>query len=313
MATTTIGGQGVTTTGNVIISAGAGNIVSQGGTISGNQIELRAGTGIGTALDRVQTSANTLAVQNQSGGAFVTEANAVTLADVNQVAGGTPSNATNTGGTGAYDVAAGGTITVGTGGVNTAGTGSTRLGTTAGDISIGANSVGNLAGATTLVSAGSITGTTGVVQGTDVTLDSVNGIGTSPAARLNTAANNLAARATLGGGVFVSEADTVTLATIGGVENLAGAAAAAYDVIAGGTITVGTGGVNIGGTGTTRLETTAGNIAIGHDDIGNLTAATTSSLRAVLQVPRDRGCLAWCRARTLFLTAVPASAARRHG
>jgi filamentous hemagglutinin family protein len=296
VATTTIGGQGVTTTGNVIISAGAGNILSQGGTISGNQIELRAGTGIGTALNRVQTSANTLAVQNQSGGAFVTEANAVTLADVNQVAGGTPSNATNTGGTGAYDVVAGGTITVGTGGVNTTGTGSTRLETTIGNISIGNNNVGHLGSATTLVSAGNITGGGGVVSGSDVVLDSATGVGTA-LARINTAATTLAARSTVSGGVFVAEADAVTLATIGGVENSA-AAGAAYNVRAGGTISVGTGGVNTVGTGSTALDAVNGSIAIGANDVGNLTG--TTSVQATVDITGTTGTV---RGTSMALTA----------
>ena len=44
----------------------------------------------------------------------------------------------------------------------------------------------------------------GTVRGTAVTLDSAAGVGTSPAAPLNTAATTLAARSTPGGGVFVA-------------------------------------------------------------------------------------------------------------
>src|SRR6185295_2436481 len=250
------------------ITAQNGNITGAG-VVTGNNVTLDSATGVGTSpADRVNTAAQVLAARSRvSGGVFLAQANAVSLATIGGV--------TNSAAGGGYNITSGGAITVNNG-INTGGTGgATTLTTTAGGIAIGANDVGNGASATTLVSADTITGTTGVVHGTDVTLDSVNGVGTSPAARLNTAADNLAARASLGGGVFVAEADAVTLATIGGVENLAGAAAAAYDVTAGGTITVGTGGVNIAGTGTTRLETTVGDIAIGHDDVGNLAAATT--------------------------------------
>jgi len=271
-------------TGNVVITAQNGNITGAG-VVTGNNVTLDSATGVGTSpADRVNTAAQVLAARSRvSGGVFLAQANAVSLATIGGV--------TNSAAGGGYNITSGGAITVNNG-INTGGTGgATTLTTTAGGIAIGANDVGNGASATTLVSADTITGTTGVVHGTDVTLDSVNGVGTSPAARLNTAADNLAARASLGGGVFVAEADAVTLATIGGVENLAGAAAAAYDVTAGGTITVGTGGVNIAGTGTTRLETTAGNIAIGHDDVGNLAAATTLIAAGSITGPTGPGLL----------------------
>src|SRR6185436_18392116 len=239
--TNTIGANGVTTTGNVIISAGAGNIESLlGGTISGNQVELRAGTGIGDALNRVKTSASTLAVQNAGNagsGAFVQETDTVTLADVNQTVAGTASNATNTGGTGAYDVKAGGTITLGSN-VNTTGTGSTQLATTLGDIVIGTNSVGNLSAATTFVS-----------ENDAVTLATIGGVE-------NSAAAGAAYDVTAGGAIAVGTGgvntagtgSTTLLAATGGIsigDNNVGNLAAATSLTAngGGSITGATGSV----------------------------------------------------------------------
>ena len=40
--TITIGSQGVTTTGDVIVGAGGGAIVSNGGTVTGDEVQLRA-------------------------------------------------------------------------------------------------------------------------------------------------------------------------------------------------------------------------------------------------------------------------------
>ena len=304
--TTTIGANGLTTTGNVIISAGGGSIVAAGGpgTIAGNQVQLRASTGIGTPGARVHTSANTLAVDNNgTGGAFVTEQNAVTLADVNLTVGGLANNATNRViGGGAYDVVAdGGTITVGTGGVNTTGTGSTRLETTVigTNISLGANNVGHAGSDTTLVSAGNITSTTGTVRGSNVSLDAVTGIGLNPTARLNTDADVLAARVTLGGSVFVSEASGVSINTLGGVTNTT---LGSYDVTAAGPITVnadigGNAGVVLSGTSLTNnavisnngSAATNSNIVLSADAfnlVGDGTASINAGPSAVLLRPR---------------------------
>src|SRR5205085_2070068 len=124
-------------------------------------------------------------------------------------------------------------------------------------------------GDTVLTAAAAITGGAGVVSGNNVTLDSATGVGTS-LTRVKTAATTLAARATTATkSVWVSEADAVTLATIGGVINGA-ATTGTYDVTAAGTITVGTGGVNTANTGNTVLTTTAGgNIDMGANSIGN--------------------------------------------
>ena len=112
--TTTIGASGVNSTGNVIVSAGGGAIVSNGGTVSGDQVQLRASQGIGSALARVQTAANRLALNNTGPqGAFVFEAGDVTLGNVNLTVGGNANNVANViGGGGTYDVTAGGSITL---------------------------------------------------------------------------------------------------------------------------------------------------------------------------------------------------------
>ena len=89
---TTIGLHGVTTTGDVFISAGPGRIVSQGGTVHGNHVGLAATLGIGanTPTGRVLTDATVLAINNIANGAFVTEANDVSLATISRNVGGTP-------------------------------------------------------------------------------------------------------------------------------------------------------------------------------------------------------------------------------
>jgi trimeric autotransporter adhesin len=125
--TTTIGSQGVATTGNVIVSAGGGAIVSNGGTVAGDQVQLRASQGIGSAAARVQTAASRLAVNTGGPGAFVSELNGVTLGNVNLTVGGIANNVTNTiNGGGSYDLSGGsitisdllqaGTVTLSTGG-----------------------------------------------------------------------------------------------------------------------------------------------------------------------------------------------------
>ena len=107
--TTTIGAQGLTTTGNVIVSGGGGSIVGTG-TVSGDQVQLKASQGIGTPGARVRTSANALAV-NTGVGAFVSEANDVTLRTVSLSVGGV-ANVTSNMTFGTYDLAAGGTVNV---------------------------------------------------------------------------------------------------------------------------------------------------------------------------------------------------------
>jgi filamentous hemagglutinin family protein len=109
--TVTIGAHGLTTTGDVIVGAGNGTIVgNSGGTVAGDEVQLRASQGIGAPGARVQTAANALAI-NTGGGAFVTEADDVTLRMVSLNVGGMQNTFTNsTGGT--FDLATGGMLNV---------------------------------------------------------------------------------------------------------------------------------------------------------------------------------------------------------
>src|SRR6185503_10231400 len=113
---TTIGAQGVTTTGDVIVNAGGGSLIgSPTGSVGGNRVQLVATNGIGTALTPVRTSANVLAANNNGSngaGTFVSEANDVSLADVSLTVGGNNNNFVNSGGFSSYTVTAGGAISV---------------------------------------------------------------------------------------------------------------------------------------------------------------------------------------------------------
>ena len=109
---TTIGAQGVTTTADLIISAGGGAIASNGGTVIGDEVQLRASQSIGApGLDaRVLTDANVLAIQG--GSAFVSEANDVTLRTITLSVGGIQ-NTIGTSTAGALNLAVGGALNVG--------------------------------------------------------------------------------------------------------------------------------------------------------------------------------------------------------
>ena len=255
-------------------SDGAGAI-SGTGRASAPNVVLDSLTGVGTAGSFFNATAGTLAARSRAGGGvFVSEADGVTLNTIGSVANVAAGGA-------AYTLRAAGAITV-SGAVNTTGTGVTALATTVGSIAANAN-VGNGSAATGLSSAGQITGT-GTISGTNVALDSVLGVGVSAADRVNTAADTLAARSTTGGGVFVSEANAVTLDDVAGVTNAA-AGGAAYNIAAAGALTV-SGPVNPTGSGTTTLATTAGGIALGAN-VGNAGAATT--LTSAANITRSAG------------------------
>ncbi|HET9272577.1 MAG TPA: hypothetical protein VFO31_30575, partial [Vicinamibacterales bacterium] len=96
---------------DVIVGAVKGNIVSAGGTITGDEVQLRASTGIGADGARVNTSANALAINNSSGAVFVSEADDVTLRNISLVVGGNVNNFGNVMG-GSLDLSAGGTLGV---------------------------------------------------------------------------------------------------------------------------------------------------------------------------------------------------------
>jgi hypothetical protein len=177
---TTIGIGGVSTTGNLIISAGSGRIVSEGGTVFGDQLQLRASQGIGSELARVQTSANRLTLNNTGPqGAFVFEAGEVTLGNVNLTVGGIGNNVSNTiGAGGAYDVTAGGSITVSD--LILAGT--VRLATPAGAITevgtgaIVASELTTLSGQSTVLGGANQLANFSASSGTDVTLNNTGAL-----------------------------------------------------------------------------------------------------------------------------------------
>ncbi|MDB5581077.1 MAG: filamentous hemagglutinin outer membrane protein, partial [Bradyrhizobium sp.] len=274
------GGTGATTivqdAGNILLNAAVGNgnadtVLTSNGTITGTgvvtgaNVTLDSKSGVGTSGARVNTTATTLAARSAtSGGVFVNETDAVTLNAIGGVAN-------SAAGGGAYDVTAAGSVTV-TGTVNSSGTGTTTLASTAGAVIAVNNTVGNSSGAAVLTSNGAINGT-GTVTGTNVTLDSALGIGAGTGGRLATSAGTLAARSRISGGVFVSEANAVTLSTIGSVANGAAGGGAAFDLTASGAITV-SGAVNTPGTGVTTLTTSSGDIALGAR-VGNTSAATS--------------------------------------
>ncbi len=107
----TIGSQGVATTGDIIIGAGGGGIRTNGGTITGDEVVLRATNGIGTPSARVKTAANALALNNAGGGGvFVSELDNVTLRTISLNAGGpfTVSNSNN----GSFSLISGGDVNV---------------------------------------------------------------------------------------------------------------------------------------------------------------------------------------------------------
>jgi hypothetical protein len=72
--TITVGANGVTTDGNLVLSTVDGSIESAGGPVEGTQVMLRAAGGIGTLANPVNTIVGTLAAQNTgSGGVFISQ------------------------------------------------------------------------------------------------------------------------------------------------------------------------------------------------------------------------------------------------
>jgi filamentous hemagglutinin family protein len=124
-----------------------------------------------------------------------------------------------------------------------------------GAIDVGANLTAT--GSAMLQAAAAISGS-GTIGGAQVSL-SGNGVGTS-GSRINTAAGTLAAYGG-SGGVYISEANGVTLAAIGSVGNGAGDR---YDLTAGGNITVAN-GVSVAG-GDLVIAATAGDISLSTTD-----------------------------------------------
>ncbi len=212
----------------------------------------------------------------------------------------TTGNASANGSTGAATTARSGSISVATTGgdiaVGAMSTGAASIASssgndtaTSGDIILNAagaitlgSSVNAGAGAATLTANGLISGA-GVVTGANVVLDSGTGVGTSTGTRVNTAATTLAARSRTSGGVFVSEANGVTLNSIGGIRNGA-AGPAPYDLLTGPGAVIITGPVNTSGAGSTSIATSAGgSISIFNSAaVGNAGGATTLAANGAL-------------------------------
>ena len=112
--TITIGAQGVTTSGDVIVSSNGGSITSviNGGRVSADEVQLRATQGVGASAARVNTNANALTV-GTAGSAFVAEANDLTLRTIAlNVNGEVAQNTTNTTTGGMFDLIVGGSLDV---------------------------------------------------------------------------------------------------------------------------------------------------------------------------------------------------------
>ena len=255
-----------------LLAGGASGSITQTGTITETDLRLNSA---GAITLNAANSVTNVAIGGGNSAVSFNNAGALNIATVNgQVgAGTTGGNLTIT--------ATGGDLNVNQA-VN-AGSGQANLATaTIGNITLGANVGG---GTVNVVSVGNITRTAGTASGTDVILDAATGIGGGTGSRVFTAADKLAARSTTSGGVFVSESNAVTLTTLSGVANAA-AGGAAYDLSAGGTITVDA-AVNAGpATGPTTLATTSGNIALGAD-VGNAGAVTT--LTSAGEITRTAG------------------------
>jgi hypothetical protein len=108
----------------------------------------------------------------------------------------------------------------------------------------------------------------GTVSGNDVLLDAATGVGTA-GAKINTAATTLAARTTTSGGIFITEADSVTIGTVNGISGLTTASNGNIDLSAGGAVAINQ-GVSATGAGAVTLTATgaitgSGGIAAGGD------------------------------------------------
>jgi len=266
---------GANVSGGTVNVVSAGNITRTSGTVSGADVILDAATGIGGGTgSRVFTAADNLAVRStSSGGVFVSESNAVTLTTLSGVANGAAGSA-------AYDLTAGGTVTVAAAVNAGPATGSTTLATTSGDIALGAD-VGNAGGVTTLTSAGDITRTAGSVIGSGVLLDAATAIGSS-GARIATTADTLAARTGAGatGGIFITEADGVSLGTVGAVSGISAGNGGEADMrTTAGDITL---GANVSTTGSGNVTVIAGGGA-GNDLIAGAGRVSTGSGLMTLQ------------------------------
>jgi filamentous hemagglutinin family protein len=213
------------TIGNTVLTATAGSI-SGTGVVSGYNVTLSAGKGIGSTNAPLRTTSTGMLSLTSSGvGAegdiSVSESNAL---NTNRLMLAT---------TGA--------------GVQTV----KIIGTHNEGITVGGN-IGTTEDSITLnTTSGMIREGIGTVTGNNVTLDSETGVGTNADNRVQTAAGSLFARSRTSGGVYVNEVDAVTLTG----PNLA--AGGPYDLIAGGNIAL---AGDVGSTGGDTSLRSGGNI-----------------------------------------------------
>jgi filamentous hemagglutinin family protein len=224
----------VSTTGNVFVEAGSA-ISRSAGSINGAGVTLTAGTTIGTSANRIQTRADTIAMQS-AGDAYLTEADAVTVAaktnsngriDVGTTAGTitvdtvslTPTVTNNAGGLNLKGVSADGT-----GAAVLLANGTTsdmvinqEVKSNSGEVNLkaGQNIIESANISTTgnvfVEAAQAITQTAGTISGAGLALTAGTTIGTS-ANRIQTRADTIAMQSA--GDAYVTEADALTLAAI---------------------------------------------------------------------------------------------------
>ncbi|HEX2828326.1 MAG TPA: filamentous hemagglutinin N-terminal domain-containing protein [Burkholderiales bacterium] len=246
---------GITTTGNVTLSASAGITGTAAARVTGNNVILDSQTGIGTSVAApVNVNAVTLAAgAPKNAGVFVSELNSVTL----DTLGGVVNAGLNV-----YDLRAGGSIVV-------------------------AGPVGGAGAPTVLTSGGSITAGAagaGIVNGQTIALDSATGIGAA-GTRLSVNTATLAARSTTGNSsVFLSSGATavalndITIANPGGgtttIRNGA-AGTGVYDLLSTSTVTATT-AVNAAASNNGNTTISGTGIVVGAD-IGNANATTPTT------------------------------------
>ncbi|MCG8433580.1 MAG: hypothetical protein MJA83_06090, partial [Gammaproteobacteria bacterium] len=222
----TIGG-GVAANTTVNINA-TGSIVDGGGSVSGTDVTLTAGTNVGVSGNAIDTAVDTLAVTAGTGDVFINETDGVTL------------NASSAGDE--INITAAGTIVV---------AGLVDATTT--------NTITATGGTSSITNSGG-----GVVDGTLVTLSAGNDIGTIGGNALGTAADNLNLTAT-SGDIFISEADNVTIdaATANSAGDEIDISSTGGNIIVGGAISANAvnGDVTLNAAGT--LTNTGGSITAG--------------------------------------------------
>jgi len=251
-ASTVALGGAVTGATSASVRAATGMTTTGAGIVQGNNVSLTADANdIGTnAGSRFQVDANNLTANatGAGGDAFINDANAVTIAGANNIAGEYNLTAGS-------DISSTGTLTAGTNVVLNAG----------GSFGLGGTIIGNTS--ISLTSVGSITNTnlTGTLTTPQLNLTSTGGtIGSSAASRLNVDAVNLTANAS---NVWIFDANDVTITG-------ANVATGAYDVVAGNNLN--TAVASTINAANVSLRATAGALGVA----GNVTGTTSASLRS---------------------------------